>query len=127
MDESLGKLKFLSKISKDDFLKNTAIHDIAKWNFYITAQACLDLGNHLIHVKGLELPETYEDIIRVLEINKIISKKLALSLQGIGGFRNLIAHGYFKIDLEKLYSYLKELKNIKKFLSIIRPYLEKHL
>lgn len=87
------------------------------------AQACLDLGNHVISIKGFEMPERYEDIIVTLAKEKVISENLAKSLEGMGGFRNLIAHGYFKIDLNKLYSYLKKTRDIKRFLKRIDSFL----
>jgi uncharacterized protein YutE (UPF0331/DUF86 family) len=105
------------------FLKSAAAQDIAKWNFYVMTQACLDLGNHVIAVKGFDIPEKYEDIITILEKKDIISQGISSSLRGMGGFRNLIAHGYFKLDIVRLHGYLKKLKHIKEFLEKIEPYL----
>lgn len=70
------------------------------------------------------MPERYEEIISILEKNDIISNELAISLEGMGNFRNLIAHGYFKIDLEKLWGYLKRLEDINKFIEILKGYLK---
>ncbi len=118
----MEKLDAIAKIPRSEFLKSSVRQDIAKWNFYLAAQACLDIGNHLIAVKGLEMPERYEEIISTLAKEGVIPEDLAKSLEGMGGFRNLIAHGYFKIDLNKLYGYLKKTKDIKKFLEEISPY-----
>ena len=110
-------------MSQEEFLNSPVSQDMAKWNFYVVAQACLDLGNHVISIKGFEMPERYEDIIATLAKEGVISENLAKSLEGMGGFRNLIAHGYFKIDLNKLYGYLKKTKDIKRFLERIDSYL----
>jgi len=123
LSESLEELSKLAKISKEEFLVNKALQNLAKWHFYVAVQSCLDLGNHIISIKGFEMPERYEDIIATLAKEKVISDNLAKSLEGMGGFRNLIAHGYFKIDLNKLYGYLKKAKNIKSFLEAINSYL----
>lgn len=119
----MGKLRAIAKMPQEEFLKSPVSQDIAKWNFYVAAQACLDLGNHIIAIKGFEIPEKYEDIIATLAKEKVISENSAKSLEGMGGFRNLIAHGYFKIDLNKLYNYLKKTKEIKRFIKKIEPYL----
>lgn len=126
LDESLEKLDGITKIPKDEFLRSESaiIQDTAKWNFYVVVQGCLDLGNHLISIMGFEAPERYEDIISILEREGIVVEKMASSLQGMGGFRNLIAHGYFKIDLGLLYSHLKKLGDIKKFIKIIDAHLK---
>lgn len=119
----MEELDRLAKISKEEFLANKTLQNLAKWHFYVAVQSCLDLGNHIISIKGFEMPERYEDIISTLAKEGVISENLAKSLEGMGGFRNLIAHGYFKIDLNKLYSYLKKTKEIKRFLKRIEPYL----
>lgn len=123
LEESLEKLRPLARMPRDEFLKSTVSQDIAKWNFYVAVQGCLDLGNHVISIKGFDIPEGYEDIIMILEKNEIIPKKIAASLRGMGGFRNLIAHGYFKLDLFRLYSYLKQSGQLKEFLKKLEPYL----
>lgn len=122
LGESLEELSRLEKVSKVEFLANKTLQNLAKWHFYVAAQACLDLGNHIISVKGFEMPERYEDIISTLAKEDVIPDNLAKSLEGIGGFRNLIAHGYFKIDLNKLYGYLKKTKDIKRFLEETASY-----
>lgn len=119
----MEKLRAIAKMSEDEFLKSPISQDIAKWHFYVAVQSCLDLGNHIISIKGFEMPEKYEDIIATLAKEKVISENLAKSLAGMGGFRNLIAHGYFKIDLNKLYSYLKKTRDVKRFLKRIDSYL----
>lgn len=123
LEESLEKLEPIAKLPLSEFIESSISQDIAKWNFYVVVQGCLDLGNHVIAVKGLESPERYEEILAVLRRNNIISENLASSLQGMGSFRNLIAHGYFKIDLEKLFGYLKKLKDVRKYLGKLEPYL----
>lgn len=124
LDESLEELDSLAKLSKEEFMGNKAFQGLAKWHFYVMIQGCLDLGNHVISIKRFEMPERYEDILSILEKNDIVSNKLADSLEGIGNFRNLIAHGYFKIDLEKLYGYLKKINDVKKYLKNLEPYLQ---
>lgn len=123
LGESLEELNRLAKISKEEFLANKTLQNLAKWHFYVVVQSCLDLGNHIISIKGFAMPESYGDIISILRKENIIPKDLASLLDGMAGFRNLIAHGYFKIDLEKLYNYLKKLSLIEKFLRKLEPYL----
>ena len=125
IEESLAKLDGIAKIPKKEFLRNgsATTQDIAKWNFYVVVQGCLDLGNHLISIKGFDMPERYEDIISILEKEKVIPAKIASSMHGMGGFRNIIAHGYFKINSVLLYSHLKKLDDIRKFIKMANTHL----
>ena len=123
LKDSLEKLRAIAKMSQEEFLNSPVSQDMAKWNFYVVAQAFFCLFYYIISIKGFEMPGRYEDIIAILAKEKVISDNLAKSLEGMGGFRNLIAHGYFKIDLNKLYGYLRKTKDIKKFLERIDSYL----
>lgn len=123
IEESLSILNSISKASKKEFLDSRDLQDKAKWNFYVVVQGCLDFGNHIISIKRFDAPESYEDIISILEKKKIISKDLIPIMRGMGGFRNLIAHGYFKIDLDRLYSYLMKARAIKKFIKELSGHL----
>lgn len=123
LEESLKVLRGISKASRDKFLLSRELQDMAKWNFYVVVQSCLDLGNHIIAKEQFDLPESYEDILTILENRKIVSERLVGSLRGMGGFRNLIAHGYFRIDLNRLYKYLKKLDDIKRFVKALEPHL----
>lgn len=117
LEDSLRKLKNIKKsYTSVKFTDNQEIQDITKWNFYVAVQACLDIGSHIIAEQSLGSPETYEDILEILKKNKKISLKLFNNLRGLAGFRNRLAHGYFKLDGELLYKYLANIKDIESYL-----------
>lgn len=112
------------KFNKDSFCKNKPIQDIAKWNFYVVIQSCLDIGNHIIAEKNYRTPESYVEILEILKEEKIINEAMRNSLSGMAGFRNRLAHGYFRIEPNKIYTYLKHIQDIKKYLKIIREIIK---
>ena len=49
----------------------------------------------------------YGDILRRLGEQKVLSRELTDRLRGLGGFRNILVHGYLNIDPQKVYDALQ--------------------
>lgn len=120
IEQSLLRLKEIRKAPQGTFIKDTGLQDRAKWNFYVLVQGCLDLGNHIIATKRLGVPETYEQIIGLLKEGGLIGADIEGVLLKMAGFRNRLAHGYFKLDPELLYAYLNNLEIIERFIFSIK-------
>lgn len=124
-EDSLLKLKNIKNtVPLAKFSSNQDLQDIVKWNYYIAAQACLDIGNHIVAEQNLGTPETYEEILEILQSSKKINPALADKLKGLAGFRNRLAHGYSKIDPDVLYGYLDNLIYIETYLQEIKNILK---
>ncbi len=90
------------------------------------AEACLDIGNHIIAVNNLRRPKDYRDVFAVLEEEKVIPKPLSRRLQEMVGFRNVLVHRYAHIDMRKVLQFAKkDVKDIEKFVEIIVSILKK--
>lgn len=126
LEISLAKLKELSRLTEKEFLEdgNYVPRDLADRNLQVAAECIFDIGNHIIAEDGLGAPVDYEDIIKILGTNRVITKKLAERLHGLGGFRNILVHDYMGIDYELVYSYLKKnLKDFSDFIGEIEKYI----
>jgi hypothetical protein len=55
-------------------------------------------GNHILTAHFGVSPQDYEDIITQLGIHGVIDPELQGRLKGLGGFRNVLVHGYLGID-----------------------------
>jgi uncharacterized protein YutE (UPF0331/DUF86 family) len=83
-------------------------------------EACIDISNHIISVKGFRRPVDYSDVFRVLSENKIITKDLSAKLQEMAKFRNVLVHRYALVDTKKLLSIARdEVEDIKNFVKTI--------
>ena len=63
------------------------------------AEIVLDVGNHILASAFGRPAETYEDILRGLAAEGVVSTDLRDELAGLGGFRNILVHDYLDIDL----------------------------
>lgn len=133
MEKLLDELKdYIYDIENMDFseeqlLKNRDIQHLLNHRLHLAVEICIDIAMHI--VSALELPgrDKAADAIILLGENKIISQKLADKFQKAPKLRNLLIHGYAKIDYRSLYrDYKDDLSQIKQFAGEIRNYLEKH-
>lgn len=80
---------------EEDYLKQDAI----ALNLQRACEQCIDLANHTIRVRKLGLPNESKESFRLLAENHIIPKDLAVRLQGMVGFRNVLVHEYQRLDI----------------------------
>ena len=113
--------------SLEDFRASRDHRDITERNLQVAIEACLDIGKIIISREKLRLPEDNKGIFVVLAEADILSKESLKALIPMAGTRNILVHGYDKIDDEQLYSILRrKLDDFSTFLKEIRDnYLSK--
>ena len=80
----------------------------------------------IISAKGLEKPKEAAETVRIMADNKVLSSVLAVKIQNLIRFRNLLVHQYAKVDDIKEYAVLAENHNdIIEFISVIEQFLKK--
>jgi len=118
--ESLEILNELKKRTLQELAENPVLRGAVLWYLYTAVQGCIDLALKAISRLGLRTPESYADAFRVLAEAGIIPDSLASSLVAMTRFRNILAHGYVRIDFEKIYDILHHsLGDIRSFLSTL--------
>lgn len=122
---ALEKLKRISKLKFSEYDTDTDKQDIAERNLQIATEAIVDIGQRIISLKGWEIPETYKDVINVLERNKVIEKRLSERMKELVSMRNIIIHAYAEIKNELVYEALKtEIPTLNKVLRILLEFCE---
>ena len=126
MDESLRKLRSLSKLSEDEFLGHYEKIDTAKYNFIVAIEAIIDICNRIISKRKLGFPQDYSDVIKLMSQEGVLEGDLVGRLVEMVKFRNMLVHLYWKIENDRLYQYLREnLGDFEAFKEAIRKYLKK--
>lgn len=108
-----------------EYQEDTRLRKAVERSLHTAIEACLDIGRHLIVLKGFRYPDDNQDVFRVLAEEKVVSKKLLPVLLDMARFRNLIVHDYARIDDAKVYAILKKrLGDFDAFARAIQVYLE---
>lgn len=108
LTEYVSILHSVLKYDLEKFLADPFIYGTAERNLHLTIECLLDIGNHIIADQGLEKPESYADILRILSERSIIPADLFQALEGMAAFRNVLVHDYVKLDRAKIYQVLGE-------------------
>ncbi|MEH7382822.1 DUF86 domain-containing protein [Bacillus sp. JJ1533] len=87
-------------------------------------ESILDVGNSMIDGFIMRDPGSYEDIIDILEDEKVVSTQEANDLKEVIRFRKVIVQDYLEINHEELLSSLqKNIDSLKSFPEAVRSYL----
>ncbi|WP_078555654.1 DUF86 domain-containing protein [Bacillus alkalicellulosilyticus] len=91
-------------------------------------EGIIDVGNQMIDGFIMRDPGSYEDIVDILEDEKVVSTKEAESLKEVIRFRKVLVYSYTDINHPKLQSLLtNHEKAITTFSKNVRSYIEKEL
>jgi uncharacterized protein YutE (UPF0331/DUF86 family) len=102
----------------DPDLENYTHVDALTLNIERACQASIDLAMHVVAERRLGMPQSSGDAFRLMQKEKIISKKLRDSLVAMTGFRNIAIHEYHELDKTVL-RYIAE-KGYKDLIAFVR-------
>jgi uncharacterized protein YutE (UPF0331/DUF86 family) len=94
----------------------------------ILIQNLLHIGAHLLASQIKNDWEDYGEVILKLGKHRVIPQAFSDKIKGMAGLRNILIHEYLKIDLDKLFDYLKyRLEDFVLFIKYIRAYQKSSL
>ena len=122
METIANRLKSFTEFQSDLDTK-----DITERNLQTAIEACLDIAKIIISQKKLPEPKDNKGVFKVLAENGIISSNSLSFLIPMAGIRNILVHGYDKIDDNLIYGVLKKhLDEFQIFLRQIRDNFLSH-
>ena len=87
----------------------------------VTVQSSIDIATEIIAMKGLRRPASYRDTFVILAEEGVLTRDLARHLSDLAGFRNVLVHSYYDLDLAQVYGILtRDLPVLREFLSEIK-------
>jgi len=91
-----------------------------KYSLFEIIEASIDIASHIISAKGFQRAESYAEMFEILGKNDIIETQLSKGLSNMARFRNVLVHGYAKIDNSKVLVFTKEkLTDVENFIKAI--------
>lgn len=109
-------IKRIHEDFQDDFLTNYTKQDSVILNIERACQSAIDMGNRIIKLKDLGLPQSNRDTFLKLEKEGIISIDLSKTLKSMAGFRNIAVHDYSSVNIEVVANIVKNhLQDLLKF------------
>jgi uncharacterized protein YutE (UPF0331/DUF86 family) len=95
---------------------------------HLLIEAILDVGNSMIDGFIMRDPGSYEDIVDILEDEKVISSEMAGSFKAIIQYRKELVQNYTSINHAELQkAFADNLEDIKRFAPAVRSYIHNEL
>jgi uncharacterized protein YutE (UPF0331/DUF86 family) len=107
LEEVVSRLEGLRQVRREDFLADFHHQWLAERGLELGAQVLLDIGAHILAGHFGESATDNEDVLVRLGRCGVLSPGLQDRLRGLGGFRNLLAHGYLAIDPPRVWEVLQ--------------------
>ncbi|HON78243.1 MAG TPA: DUF86 domain-containing protein [Spirochaetota bacterium] len=104
LKEYMVDLQPYSTMSAGEFKTSKTERYAVERILFLIAECIIDVLDHFLSAKHGVVSEGYEDIIDNALENSVIDAGLYEKLKGLGGFRNVLAHGYLKIDSAETHS-----------------------
>lgn len=79
---------------RDDYILRSAIER----NLQLAIESALDIGEMVISMEDLDKPETYREVIEILEKHDILPSDFAERFSEAAGLRNILVHMYTDVD-----------------------------
>lgn len=125
LETILDKLEDKAAYDFEEYRRDTDLQWIIERGLEVASSAILDSGNHILAGVFKTPAEEYEQILEKLYVNNVLSMELYQELRGLGGFRNILVHGYLSLNQELVYAhYKKALKSFPRFIAEVEKWLE---
>ena len=103
ISDRLARIDSVLPPTVDAFLVDRTAQEVVAFNLFLAFQDALDVCAHVIADRGWELPQTAREHFDIMARHGILIPGLARAMGGCAGLRNLIAHAYGSLDLQRLY------------------------
>lgn len=120
LEEVLATLREKGPVSLEEYKRDVSLQWTIERGLELAASFILDIGNHILAGAFKISVDEYEQILERLAEKKVISDDLYEKLRGLGGFRNILVHGYLDLDPNLVYAhYRKALQVFPQFIAEI--------
>jgi uncharacterized protein YutE (UPF0331/DUF86 family) len=107
LGEEVRHLRRLAEIPPDELLADPDRIAAVKYRFVVAIETCIDVAQHVIASEGLRAPSDFADAFAASAEGGFLPRDLVPRLQDMARFRNLLVHGYLRIDDRRVVEILR--------------------
>jgi uncharacterized protein YutE (UPF0331/DUF86 family) len=96
--DELTQLHRLSELDPKHLLADGDRVAAVKYRFIVAVEAAIDSCRHIVASEGLRAPTDFADAFAALGEGGFLPADLVPALQDMARFRNLLVHGYARVD-----------------------------
>ncbi|MDP3103723.1 MAG: DUF86 domain-containing protein [Candidatus Methanoperedens sp.] len=107
--------------SKEELREDRDKRNMVLHAMLVSIQSSIDIAAYIIAQKGFEKPSTYRETFEILGRENIIKRELADELSDLAGFRNVLVHIYWGLNLDEVYDVLQnDLGTLREFIKNVK-------
>ena len=103
----LGDWKRYQSISREEFISSRDTRNMVFHAMMVSVQSAIDVATDIIAEERFQKPATYRETFEILGKNGILPDPLTRELSALAGFRNVLVHIYWDLDLDQVYEVLQ--------------------
>ena len=112
LHEIRRNLEQVGATGKTEFVADFHYFWLAERGLQLSAEVVLDIGHHILATLFNRYPETNEDTLGAMQECGIITSELYDRLKGLGGLRNILVHGYMRVDASQVYEHTQKAPDV---------------
>lgn len=106
-------------VDRADLVDDQAALDRVKYRFVTAIEGCIDAAQHVCSTKGWGPPDTNADAIRELGRHDVLPDDLSDTVSRAVGFRNVLVHGYARVDDRLVVDHLDRLPDLSAYVAAV--------
>jgi len=101
--DRVERVRLHAPASAEELRTNRDALELVSFNLMLCVQICADVASHVITDEGWPVAKSLADGFTRLQQRGVLSSATAEALRNAVGFRNVVAHGYSRLDVEAAY------------------------
>lgn len=105
--DEVADFHLYQSVTWEDYKDRRKRREVERWIENII-NSSIDIAKVLLSIKGLEIPQTYREILRNLSLTNLFRKELGFEISEWASIRNKLAHEYIDIRWDAIKKFIKE-------------------
>ncbi|MGB4051602.1 MAG: DUF86 domain-containing protein [Methanoculleus sp.] len=124
LQDALRDWERYQRIPREQFFSDRDTRNMVFYAMMLGIQSAIDIATDLIVAERLRRPASYRETFEILGDEGILPESLVPDLSDLAGFRNVLVHIYWDLDLEQVYAILhQDLGVLKAFRDAVQEHL----
>ena len=124
LEQVVSRLQQFSGLGRDELREDFRAAWTVERGLQLAAEIVFDIGNHILSAHFAVTAQDYEDILTQLAAQGVLDGALRERLRGLGGFRNILVHGYLALESDRVAEALSRApRDFSAFIAAMRDWL----
>ena len=102
--DAVARVRQMLPASAQAFADDRTAREVVTLNVFIALQEAIGLAAHWVADRGWAVPQSHGDVFTALGERDVINRDLARRLRAAAGLRNLIAHQYGVLNVDRVFA-----------------------